>query len=239
MKLRLAPLAAGVLAAIPLWGHATDWPEVPNPPRSSVEWVAKDIRVNGMHSRIEHFGSELMPDELLAYYRRLWSTSRPDEPPAKEVSAAGWMSIATLRSHYQLAVQVRAGSHGGSDGLISVADLSDLRPDYVPQDWPRWSDATIMQVTESVDGPKLSQTVSAISSDSLSAVVEHYRQAFSRQGFLVAQEHATSATGSTRGWLALLNKGTKTVDLAIAQGGEEGHVFITANLVQPAEGSRP
>ena len=103
------------------------WPTVDDPPRSTTEWIAPEIRVNGLPSRILSFESELTPQEILAFYRERWKHLTGGKG-TRESTAGDWQVIAALQNTHQIVVQVRPRAPQGSDGVISMADFGAAKP---------------------------------------------------------------------------------------------------------------
>jgi hypothetical protein len=214
---------------------ASAWPEVPDPPRAKVEWVARDVRVNGLPSQIERFESELSVDEVLEFYRARWSRSRIGSPQENKVGP--WQSVSTLQGSYQLAVQVRPRTPQGSEGLISVANFGDMKRDFVPADWPRWRDLKVTQVTESVDGPRRSQMVAMVSDASFDMNQRRWREEWERRGFRLTHEQLAPGSAGTRSWLASFDRPPLSLDVTMAWRDSDRRTFISANLLSPVEGA--
>ncbi|MEK8031087.1 hypothetical protein AACH06_09700 [Ideonella sp. DXS29W] len=220
---------ACALAGVPAAFAGATWPDPQDPPRSKVEWVSKDIRVNGLPTRIQHFESELSVDEVLGFYRKRWTKAGVPEP--REVSAAGWQTIATLQDRYQLLVQVRGRSPQGSEGMLSVADLADMKSDYLPKEWPTWSNMRVLQVTESFDGPKRSHVISMVSDDGYDLNVRRVREEWLRRGYVLAHEQNNPAKAGQRGWVGIFDKASQSVDVTVTYSDDDRRTYITTNYV--------
>lgn len=233
-----ASALAGTLAMAASTGHAAAaWPEMPDPPRSHVEWVAQDMKVDGLPARIEHFDSELTPDEVLGFYRARWLHNTVGEP--KAVASGGWQGLSTLQGTFQLVVQVRAKKPQGSEGMLSVANFGDVRKDALPSGWPHWSDVRTTQVTESSDGPKRSVLVSMVSSEGFELNVRRWRDEWQRRGFGLLQEMPMPEQPGLRGWMASFDKAPQSADVVVAYKQNDRRTYISVNLVGPAPGWRP
>ncbi|HSI48226.1 MAG TPA: hypothetical protein VLA61_08160 [Ideonella sp.] len=235
MSLKSVTTAASCALAGLSSAFAGGWPEMPDPPRAKVEWVSRDVRVNGLPSRIEHFESELSVDEVLAFYRTRWS--RSGGPLPRELSAGGWQTIAALQDRYQLVVQARPRQPQGSEGMLSVADLSDMKTDFLPAGWPSWSSVRVLQVTESVDGPKRSHVISMVSDDSFDLNVKRMRDEWLRRGYVLNQQHTNPPASGTRSWIGIFDRPDRTLDVTVAYVDAERRTYITANLVTSSTAS--
>jgi len=230
LGLAVAPLlTAGTAVA-----GTTNWPDVADPPRSKVEWVAREARVNGLPSQIERFESELSADEMIEFYRTRWSRSSLGAP--RENKANGWHSLSTLHGSFQVAVQVRPRSPQGSEGLISIANFGDVKRDFIPSGWPRWHDLQVTQVTESVDGPMRSHMIAMVSSESFEMNKRRWRDEWRRRGFQLTHEQVTPGPSGARTWLASFDKPPQSLDVTMAWRASDRRTFISANLLSPVEG---
>ena len=191
--------------------------------------MSQDIRVNGLPTRIQHFESELSVEEILAFYRK--RLTKPGAPEPREMSAAGWQTLSMLQDRYQLVVQVRGRASQGSEGMLSVADMGDMKVDYLPKDWPTFSNMRVLQVTESVDGPKRSHIISMVSEDGFELNVRRVRDEWLRRGFVLNHEQNNPAKSGQRGWIGIFDKPDQSVDVTVAYADADRRTYITTNLV--------
>jgi hypothetical protein len=91
-------------------------PEFPVPHVGQLQWVAENIRMNGVPMQIKELTTEQTPQQVIAFYKRRWS----DAPPYfHEYEVAGTPVIATLRRGCFYTVQVQP--HGrGAKALLGV-----------------------------------------------------------------------------------------------------------------------
>lgn len=227
-----------VLAAMSLapQADAANWPELPDPPRAKMEWIARDARINGLPSRIERFESELSTTELLDFYNTYWTRSQPT--PSRRDTRAEWKTISALSGKTQIVVQVRPRS-GGSEGIVSMVNFGDARTDFVPAGLPRWPDVKLQQVMESIDGPKRSQMVSMSSTSGFDLNRKRWKDAWVRQGYAVSHESTAPGESGLRTWLATFDKPPFYVDMTVAEHPADGITHISANLISPAKEGPP
>lgn len=217
---------------------APDWPSVPEPPRSKLEWVARDAVVNGLPSRIERFESDLSAEEVLGFYRTRWASAKAGPP--RETNAGGWRGISTLVADFQIAVQVKPRKPSGSEGLISTAHFGGVRKDPFPSQLPRFSDTRITQITESTDGPQRSQLVTMISRESFDVNVARWRGEWLRRGWQVSfEKQPPVGRDGFKTWLASFSKSSQSVDIAMTWNPADRQTYLTANLLGPIDGARP
>jgi hypothetical protein len=147
--------------------------------------------------------------------------------------------IAALQSSYQIVVQVRPREPQGSDGVISVADFGAAKQDYIPASLPRFSDVSILHVTDAVDGPKRSQVVTMVSDQSFDMNMRRWRDEWQRRGYALTSEKLAPASEATRGWIAAFDKHPHSIDMTIGRDDQHQTTHIVVNLVSPAEGRAP
>lgn len=215
--------------------HAGEaWPEVPDPPRSHVEWVARDAKVNGLPSRIEHFDSELSAAEVLDFYRARWARSQAGAPRELPWGREG-RTLATLQGPFQLVLQVKPRKPQGSEGLLSVSNFREAERDFIPADWPRWSDTRVLQVMESVDGPRRNRMVAMVSEQGFEANQRRWREEWQRRGYALSLQHEQPPAGGERTWLAVFDRPPQSLEMTMAWRPAERRTYISANLVGPAQ----
>ena len=223
-------LLLAMLAALRAGPAAAAWPTLEEPPRARAEWVAQDSRINGVPTRILRFDSDLPVREVLAYYERQWAQGRGSVRP---VRLAGWEGVSTLQGQYHLTVQVKPGPAGSSQGLLSVVDMQDVKRDYVPAGWPRFADTRIVQVMESVDGPRRSQYVQQTARGAFSVHVDRWRREWLQRGLsLTRQSPPDQAGGQPRAWTGLFDREAESVEVSVAERGA-GDLVVVVNRTLP------
>lgn len=214
-------LASGLAAA----ASVTPWPEMPSMPKARVEWVAKDVWINGLPTRVQQFESKQSAEEVLAYYRSLWRAG--EAGPPRENKHAEWQIIAALHGPFQMVVQVKPDGASGSKGIMSCVNLREVKSRYLPPDWPRDAPLKVLQVMESVDGPKRSFHVTATSDKGQSLVRDYMRSVWAQSGWRL-QNEVNEATD----YLATYAHDGKTLEVSLSPGAERSQVHVVVNFVQ-------
>lgn len=218
-----ALFAVFTLMSVASAASVTPWPLMPDLPRAKVAWVAKDVWVNGVPSRIQQFDSSLSPQAVLAHYRAHWKTG--ESGPAREGQHGEWALISALHGPFQMVVQVKADGTSGSKGLISTMNIRELKSNYVPSDWPRNSLLSLVQVMESIDGPNRSFYMTATSDKRPEHVAEHLKNSWLHSGWRLQNEVSDAAT-----YLASFERNGMTLDMVVTRSGQQAHVVV--NFVQ-------
>jgi hypothetical protein len=230
-------VAGLVVPGAPVLAATTPWPEVPHPPRSQFVWALQDALVNGVPTQAEQFESELSVDEVLGFYGAHWAGMPAGKPIRKHV--ADWETISTVLGPFQLAVQVAASSPRGSHGLVSVTNPGESRKDWQPAGWPSWSDTRILQVTDTKDGGKRSEHVSAFTRASFETTIERWRESWTQRGYRLAHEQKMPAMQGQRGWIGLFDGPAGSLDVTVTATDDGHQVSIQANRLTPPKGLFP
>ncbi|MFN9707776.1 MAG: hypothetical protein ACK53K_09445 [Burkholderiales bacterium] len=210
------------------WARAaslTPWPEMPPVDKARLEWVAKDVWINGVPTRVQQFEAPHRPEEVLSFYRSLWRNF--EAGPPRENTHAEWQMISVLHGPFQMVVQVKPDGRGGSQGLLSCVNLIELKPNYMPSGWPRHLPIKLLQVMESVDGPKRAYYMSAISERNWSHTRETLREAWRQSGWRLQAEVEDGAA-----YLATYERGEKTLEVSLKQKGPRDPVIVLLNLTE-------
>jgi hypothetical protein len=218
----LAAIAASAGAAVPAAVNAglvlpvTPWPEVPDPPRSHAEWVARDARVNGLPMRIEHFDSDVSPEEVIAFYQASWSKLPAGAPHRKHVGE--WDTLSTQFGVFQIVVQVRSRDPQGSQ-----------------RDWPTWPGTNVTEVTDSADGSRRSQMVAMVSRDDYEITVQRWQDEWKRRGYALVHQISTPAADGNRTWVGMFDKPPYELDVTVTWNDRARKSYIAANWLTPAK----
>lgn len=233
------PAAALVVAALGAVfsqpAFAVDWPDMPPPPRATVEWVAQESKVNGLPTRIQQFTSELSAGEVLAHYRSRWRTASVGKP--REFDSGPWRALSSWDGKVQFVVQVQPSSPQGSRGLLSMVSFAEKPRDILPSDWPTWRGTRVKQVTESIDGPVSSRLVTLISDDGLDINVQRWTQVWLSRGFVFSQQQSTPRSGADQAWIGSFNREGESIDVVMKYQTADRRTYITVNVLRPVSGN--
>jgi hypothetical protein len=235
-QIQFSRLASTGIAFVLLPAFA--WPTIDELPQSTSEWVSPEISVNGVPSRVVRFESELAPREVLAFYRERLKHLTGGKG-TRESSVAGWQVLSAIQTTYQIVVQVRARTPQGSDGVISIANFGAVQQDYVPAALPRFSDVSILQVTDAIDGPKRSQVITMVSDQTFDMNLRRWRAEWQRRGYVLTSENLAPATNDAPGWIAAFDKPPHSIDMTIGRDEQHRRTHIVVNMVSPAKGPAP
>lgn len=181
---RLAVLAAALaLAARAHAAQDVSWPELPAPPRSTVQWVAEHMQFNGMPMQIRTFRSQSSAADVLAYYRaRWWKGTRCD---CVENRVGAYQQVARGEGRYFYSVQVKARDARTSEGYLAVS-VPAARAAKPGSGFPQPPATRVMNDIQSDDGDTASRTLLMENRHAVAANVAFYERELSRLGWHAA-----------------------------------------------------
>lgn len=163
-------------------------PEFPPPKDAQVQWVGRNIEVNGIRSDIRSFHTKKSPEKVAEFYRQEW-----EEPVAKGMpgftetdAMVPWHLITRLEDGYLMTVQFQEQDRGGTWGYLAMSPLPTKEPGVQPgQDFPKMPDSTVVNETRSDDPGKKGRTMLIANKYSISSNVQFYRSHYTNQGYTV------------------------------------------------------
>jgi len=163
-------------------------PDFPPPKDAQVQWVGKNIEVNGIRSDIRAFQTKKSPDKVAEFYREEWK-----EPVAKGMpgftetdAMIPWQLITRLEDGYLMTVQFQEQDRGGTWGYLAMSPLPTQEPSALPgQNFPKMPDSTVVNETKSDDPGKKGTTMLIANKYSISSNVQFYRSHYGNLGWTV------------------------------------------------------
>jgi hypothetical protein len=215
-RLVLTPalVLAWLLGAAVSRAGAEPWPDMPVPPKSTTEWIADSMRVNGVPMRVMHFESGSGRAEMVEYYRSHWSGGYPTKPA---VRADGDTTIVgQAHGPYFMTVKVKDTPHG-SEGLIAVSRIVGSKVERSPGELPLMPGAVVSQVVEANDPGRHSRQVLISSPAATASVVEYYQAALTEAGWRQVQYNGASGeTGRPQGTFMVFLRDRSEAQLSVA-----------------------
>lgn len=198
---------------------STPWPEVPLPPHAKVEWVAQDMKVNGIPMRVMHFDSTASRSEIVAYYTSHWSGAYPGKPSVQPLGEA--TVVGQVHGPYYMTVKVSDRPHDASEGLISVSQIVGSRVERSAGGLPLMPGATIVSVVESNDPGKRCRQLVIAQDAGVDSANSFYRAALEGAGWhLVQMSPADAGNAGRAGTLSVYHRDRSelSIGLSAAQG---------------------
>ena len=164
-------------------------PDFPPPPGAAVEWVGKDLEVNGIKSAIRAFHSKKSIEDIVRFYRSEWKKPVEKDKPGfmETIDAAPWYIISRVEDGYLLTVQVQvqANDQSASWGYLSISPLPGAK-DKVKQfgvGVPKIPGSYVINEMKSDDPGKEATTVIISNTNSVNGNAAFYRQHYQGKGW--------------------------------------------------------
>jgi hypothetical protein len=179
----LCPILSPVLLA------AT--PDFPPPPQAVVEWVGKNLEVNGIKSAVRSFHTRESIEKVVEFYRREWKRPVAKDMPGfmETIDAAPWYIISRVEDGYLLTVQVQVKENdkSGSWGYLSMSPLPGKNNSIseLGKGTPKMSNSHVLSEMKSNDPGKKASTMIISNGHSVSSNVTFYRNHYQSKGWTV------------------------------------------------------
>lgn len=202
----------------------------PPPPKARVDNVGDENQALGMQLSIRRFETDSAPEQVLAFYRKLWKGR------VAESEMSPWRMIGRLVDDRYQNVQVQAASGGGSWGYLSISDLPEqarkkrYAPDAMGGQFPRMSGSRVLDDQHSRDPGKEGQTLLLVNGFSVNSNASFYRQHYQGQGWRLVLDEAV-ATRREGQVLAFTRTGERLI-LAINRSEEQTQVVANLEKVR-------
>jgi hypothetical protein len=164
-------------------------PDFPPPPGASVEWVGKNIKVNGIKSDIRAFHSKKSIEDVVKFYRREWKRPVARDKPGfmESIDAAPWYIISRIEDDYLLTVQVQVQKNDQSSswGYLSTSPLPKGRnkAPILGLKVPKIPGSHVMSEMKSDDPGKKATTLIISNTHSVMNNADFYRQHYQGKGW--------------------------------------------------------
>ena len=218
------------------------WPPIPEPPKSKVEWVSSDMRVNGIPTQLLTFKSTASLEEVVAFYKAHWDALDSRSPSPKGDKVKGAMVTRTHpdeavigRFHgiFYQTVHARRAGLGGSKGTLSVTLLGGQQAKLDTAGIPFPQRARATGVVESADAGRISKNVQFLVPEAADQVKAYYMNRLPNQGWALLQQHGSDRLpDGSSGYMMVFQKGVDQMDVVIAEAAGLRETVFRVNLVQ-------
>ena len=180
----ISPVVPGLVIAAPLF---------PAPPDANVEWVGRNMEVNGIRSDIRAFNTDKSISKVINFYTKEW-----DEPVDKGMpgyiieseAMAPWTVISRIEDGYLMTVQTMETNRGGAWGYLSLSPLPGKdSPPELGMDFPKMHDSHVIQEVKHDDPGKKARTLVLANSHSVDSNINFYRNHYRGEGWNVESDY--------------------------------------------------
>ena len=221
-------------------GGPTPWPQIPDPPRSTVESVTVDSRVNGIPTKIWRFDSQAGQAEVESYYRAHWGAFDPETAngQAKGVLSArdskGALLLSRFHGPFFITIKVKAVGTSASTGLISVALTHPVQPAHNLHGLPVPPNATPLSVVESADGDRLSKLAHLLVSSDVPVLQAFFKSRATEEGWVLLDVFQSDPADSRTRQVALVFKrDASELNIMISRKAGAKLSTVQVNLIKP------
>jgi hypothetical protein len=170
-------------------------PDFPPPPNASVEWVGKNLQVNGIKSQVRRFISNKTIEKVVEFYRKKWKKPVAKDMPGftETIASAPWYIISRIEDDYLLTVQVQVkeDDNSGSWGYLSMSPLpGKIEASDIGKGTPKMSNSQVLSEVKSDDPGKKATTMIIANEHSVSSNVNFYRNYFQSEGWTSETDRA-------------------------------------------------
>ena len=220
-----------------LLGTLTTWsapvpakgpPDFPPPPEAKVEWVARDMSLNGQPIQARSFYTRQDPEKVARFYRKEWRQGEKGGPGFVETEVmAPWHLITRVEEGYLMTVQFQRADRGGTWGYLAMSPLPDpgAEPQPPGQDIPAIRGSHVISDVASRDSGQSGRTVLLVNSHSLASNINFYRNHFNHGGWQ-SEDDVVVAEGHTH--LLSFKKWRRSVKIVISAGKGQSQVVINS-----------
>ncbi|MEJ2061295.1 MAG: hypothetical protein P8Y64_12550 [Gammaproteobacteria bacterium] len=220
-------LILALLFAAPL-AAARDWPHLDVPKGVHLVWVSGVVQANGYSQRIADLRSDVPLKVVLDFYRTHWAGTQSlnghKVPGFLLKSVPPWEIISRLQDGYLIAIQLRPDGAGGTQGKVSISDLS-RRPATSLPPFPMPDGSHVVNDMPSYDGGRKARTLMLVNYDSISSNADFYSDYFRQRGW---RQVISKGDDNGRAHVLIMEQAGRSVNFFMQTSG--GMTMVVVNL---------
>lgn len=198
-------------------------PEFAVPHGGKLQWVAPNMRYNGIPMQIRELVTEMAPSQLIAYYKAQWGGSAPG---FHEYELGQWQVIATLRGACFFTVQIQPEGRG-SKALLGISTRPENGQPKTPgAGFPVLSGTLVVNDIDHFDGGKTARTLFLMNTYSTDMNAQYYRRTLSEDGWVAIVDRAVPASRGVS-YVLVLKRGPNEANVAISPDRAGTSVLVT------------
>lgn len=187
------------------------------PPQGQAQWIAKNMRMNGLPMTLKVFESRLTPDAVLSHYESSLKTKGTHE--SRRTTNAPWQVLMLKSADHFITVHARAVAHG-SEGTILVSPAIEPASLRMRTEFPRPASARIVNLQQYDDDGVQSEHISLSSNRAAFTELHDFSQLLISEGWTVIDTRPTQEV--QRGFV-----------LEAQRGAEQALLVFVPNAAQP------
>ncbi len=216
----------GVLCLAAVTVEAT--PKFPPPPKANVTALGENMVVNGIPMQARKFYTKYNVEEVVEYYKNLWSDDK-GKPPGYDITnnLPPWTIITRIEDDYVLTVQVTRENKHLSMGYLAMSPLVPKDNPYETPEFPKMRDSVVMNDISSKDRDTTGRTVVITNRFSAQSNVSFYRNHYKNAGW---SSEMDKNLGLHNSHVLQFRKKNNHVTLVVLD--NKGSTYITAQSVK-------
>jgi len=176
------------LFALPMHAGALDWPVIESPPKSRVQWVGQDMKLNGVPMRIQQFSSGASVGEVLNYYRALWGNMAEKKSVEKTVGKR--QTIGKWVGEYYLSIQVQPDGLTSSSGYMVINKMVQKKDVVSSQhNFPVMPGGSFYSELESNDPGQTATTITMLNQASVDSNADFFKGRLAAQDWKLDKQY--------------------------------------------------
>jgi hypothetical protein len=205
------------------------WPELPLPPEGDAQWIAQNMRVNGVPTRVLQFQSRASRADVVAYYQAHWTGGYEHKPSIHPLGDS--TVVGQVHGPYLMTLKV-TDAPGGASGVLAVAQVIGSKPDHDAGELPMLGGAHVVSVVESDDPGKHSRQVVVSAPQAATIVADFYQTSLTNAGWRTLQTNDLSRTSAgSAGTILVFGDGDREMQMQIVASRRGRGSLVLANLV--------
>lgn len=218
-------LLATLPAAVPAWAGDSGMtcPPFQLPLRGKAEWVAPDMRLNGVPMQIKRLVTDDSPQQVIDFYKNRWG---PEPQRYHEYTVGDWQAIATVLGDCFYTVQAKV-ENGGTVALLGVSSPPSGSSQSTPgAGFPAMSGSDVVDDINHYDGPKTARTLVLTNAFSPLVNLKFYRDALGHGDWTTVMDRDVD-TGKGTAYVMVLRQGRREANITITSALEGTMVLAT------------
>lgn len=196
-----------------------DWPNLPYPANAKVEYIGKQVRLNGVPMRMQRVLSGQSPQNLLKFYKQALGNKH-----AETEFLGGWL-LSQGRGDYLITVRVTELSPTLTETLLSISDLRSAKANaglHLGYTLPATS--MLLSDMESVDTGRSSRQIILNNQHSVDTNAAFFINTLRKKGYEL-QANYSNSTPNSKSFMFEGNK--REAQLVIVREDEISNVVLT------------
>jgi len=227
MRNHFKNIVIGIIINLVLPGVVIALPDFPAPPDANVEWVSRNMEVNGIRSDIRSFNTLKSLNNVINFYSKEWDEPVDKGMPGYLIEAnamAPWTVISRIEDGYLMTVQTMESDRGGAWGYLAMSPLPGKGTvPVLGTGIPKMHDSHVIQDIKHNDPGKDGRTIVLANSHSVISNINFYRNHYRGKGWSEESDYEL-APGKMHSMVFKTNR--ERINIMLMGGSSETRIVI-------------